>query len=317
EGRRDTIRAVNQKGLHTFDRQEKNVCGLYRARFSGEPVVFITLRHVLEKGGIEDAAGKGVSTHPVKIYANGSDVELFLNGKSLGKQPVATYVAEFDVPFRDGVNRLKAVGSNGVEDELEVEYELYTRPLTADGERKEIAVNVGAHYSFYDPESDVFWMSDREYTPGLWGTLGGEPFKKDDGRKILPKLTDNIFGSTKEPLFQSFHKGIEGYRFDIEDGLYEVTLCFVEPDSDNPQEPLIYTFSEPAENKAKAGARVFDVAINGTRMLDDLNLAREFGPLEAVTCRFRVHAKDQKGIEVNFLPVEGEPVLSGIRIKPM
>jgi beta-galactosidase len=317
EGRRDTIRAVNQKGLHTFDRKEKNVCGLYRARFSDEPVVFITLRHVLKQGGIEDESGKGVSTHPVKIYSNGSEVELLLNGVSLGRQPVNTYIAEFDVPFRDGANVLTAIGNNGVEDELKVDYALYTRPLTADRKRTEIAVNVGAHYSFYDTETEILWMADREYEPGLWGTVGGEPFQKDDGRKILPKLSDNILGSTKEPLFQSFHKGIESYRFDVEDGLYEVTLCFVEPDSDNPEEPLIYTFSEPAENKAKAGDRVFDVAINGTRMLDDLNLAREFGPLEAVTYRLRVHAEDQSGIEVKFLPVQGEPVLSGIRIKPM
>jgi beta-galactosidase len=317
EGRQDTIRAVNQKGLHTFDRQEKNVCGLYRARFSGEPVVYIALRHYLKQGGIEDAAGKGASTHPVKIYSNGGDVELFLNGVSLGKQPADTYAVVFDVPFRDGVNVLKAVDGSGAEDELEVDFELYTDPLTADGERDEIAVNVGAHYSFYDPESEILWMADREYTPGLWGTIGGAPFKKDDGRKILPKLSDNILGSTNDALFQSFNRGLEGYRFDVGDGLYEVTLCFAEPDTDTPEEALIYTFSEPEKNKEKAGARVFDVEINGTRVLDDLNLAREFGPLQAVTTRFRVHAKDSKGIELKFLPVQGEPVLSGIRIRPM
>lgn len=318
EGRRDTIRSVNQKGLHTFDRKEKNVCGLYRARFSGEPVVFITLRHDPKQGGIEDAAGAGTSTHPVKIYSNASDVELFLNGTSLGKQPVDTYAVTFDVPFRDGVNRLKAVGSNGVEDERQIDYALYTRPLNATHTpREEIAVNVGAHYSFYDPESEILWMPDRAYTDGLWGYIGGGLFRKYDGRKMIPKISDNILGSTQESLFQSFNEGIKGYRFDVADGLYELTLCFVEPDSDHPQEPLIYTFSDPKEPKSKTAARVFSVEINGTQMLDDLNLAREFGPLEAVTCRFRVYAKDQNGIDVKFLPVQGDPVLSGIRIRPL
>jgi beta-galactosidase len=317
EGRRDTIRAVNQKGLHTFDRKEKNVCALYRARFSAEPVVFITLRHYLKQGGIEDAAGKGVSTHPVKIFSNGNEVELFVNGTSLGKKPVDRYVVVFDVPYRDGANLLTAIADNGVEDEIEIDYELYTRPLTANPGREEIAVNVGAHYSFYDPESEVLWMADRKYTSGLWGVIGGEPFKKDDGRKIVPKIGDNILGSTKEPLFQSFNRGIEGYRFDVEDGLYEVTLCFVEPDSDNLEQPLIYELADPDKSEVKTGDRVFDVEINGTRMLNGLNLAREFGPLEAVTYRLRVHAEDQSGIEVKFLPVQGEPVLSGIRLKPM
>lgn len=316
EGRRDTIHSVNQKGLVTFDRKEKAVCNLYRAWLLDEPVLHIALQNVHKKGGIEDEAAKGTSPHSVKIFSNGNEVELFLNGASLGKKAVDAHLVVFDVPFADGANVLDAVAANGITDKADVDFALYTRPLAAQ-EPKEIAVNLGASFSFYDPDEKILWMADREYAPGLWGHIGGTRYIKPNVRVPREGLSDNILGTGNDPLFQTFIEGIEGCRFDVQDGWYEVTLCFVELNTDNPEKELIYNLSAGDEVAVKAGARVFGLEINGTRVIDSLNLAREFGPLRAVTMRFRVYAKDQGGIELKFLPIQGEPVLSGIRIKPM
>jgi beta-galactosidase len=316
ERRADAIPHVNQKGLVNFDRTEKAVCNLYRAYFSDKPVLHIALRNYTRRGGIEDGSGSGVSTHSVKILSNGSSVELFVNGVSLGTKSVASHTVVFDVPFADGRNELKAVDNNGLKDEIGIDFELYTLPL-ATGVPKAIAVNVGAHWSFYDPSTKELWMADREYTPGLWGFEGGAPLIKTGGRQPRTGLSDDILGTGSDPLFQTYNEGIESYRFDVKQGLYEVKVCLVEPNKKNKAEVLIYNLGADEETGAKKGARVFSVEINGVRVLDGLNLAQQYGPLRAVTCRFRIFAKDQEGIRVKFIPEEGEPVLSGISVTPL
>jgi beta-galactosidase len=317
ERRGDAIPHVNQKGLMTHDRTEKAVCSLYRAWFSDEPVLHIALRNYTRQGGIEESAGSGASRHPVKIFSNADTVELILNGISLGtKNVTATHTVVFDVPFKDGRNELKAVDNNGVKDEIGVDFELYTRPLAA-GEPKAIAVNVGAHWTFQDPSTKELWMADRKYTPGLWGGEGGEPLIKTGGRQPKTGLSDDILGTANDPLFQTFVEGIESYRFDVKQGLYEVKVCLTEPNRKTKEEALIYNLGSDAETEIKKGSRVFSIEINGVRVLNHLNLAKQHGPLQAAVYRFRIFAKDQEGIRVKFIPEEGEPVLSGISVTPL
>jgi beta-galactosidase len=317
ERRGDAIPHVNQKGLFNHDRSEKAVVNLYRAWFSDEPVLHIALRNYTERGGIEDSAGSGASQHTVKIFSNAESVELILNGVSLGEKEVTpTRTAVFEVPFKDGINELMAVDSNGERDEIEVEFALYTQPLSA-GQSKPIAVNVGAHWTFQDPSTKELWMADRAYTPGLWGYEGGEPLIRTGGRQNKTGLSSDIYGTDNDPLFQTFVEGIESYRFDVSQGLYEVKVCLTEPNRRTQEEELIYNLGSDEETAVDEGARVFSVEINGVRVLNNLNLARQYGPLQAVTFRFRVFAEDQEGIRVQFIPEEGEPVLSGIAVTPL
>jgi beta-galactosidase len=184
-------------------------------------------------------------------------------------------------------------------------------------ERKAISVNVGAHWSFYEPSSKVLWMADRKYTPGLWGYEGGAPLIKTGGRQPKTGISNDILGTDNDPLFQTFNEGIESYRFDVKEGLYEVTVCLVEPNLNTREEELIYNLSANEETEVKEGSRVFSMEINGERVLDNLNLAKQYGSLRAAKYKFQIYAKDNEGIKVKFLPIEGQPVLSGIRVKPI
>jgi beta-galactosidase len=316
ERRKDAIPHVNQKGLLNFDRTEKDVCNLYRAYFSEKNTLHIALRNYRHQGGLEDANQNGISTKPVRIFSSAEQVELKVNGESLGTKKVTTHTALFDVPFKDGINTLEAIDDNGMKDQVEIDYALYPRPLNAP-ERKELAVNVGSHFSFYDPEAGILWMADREYAPGLWGYSGGEPYIRTGGRQPKTGISDNILGTKNDPLFQTFVEGLDHYRFDVSEGFYEVTVCLVEPDKRIPDKELIYNFTLNTEQRKKEGHRVFDLKINGLTVLDDVNLASEFGPLQAAEYTFRVYAEKDDGIRVEFLPVEGKPVLSGIRIMPL
>jgi len=124
-------------------------------------------------------------------------------------------------------------------------------------------------------------------------------------------------GTFDDPLFQTFNEGIESYRFDVKEGLYEVTVCFVEPNSKSTEKEIIYNLSNNTAPEVKTGSRVFNLEINGKRVLNNLNLAKEFGPLYGVTYKFQIIAKDSEGIKVKFLPEEGKPIMSGIRVKPI
>lgn len=315
ERRGDAIPNVNQKGLVNHDRSEKAVTNLYRAWFSKKPVLHIGLRNYTQQAGIEDESGKGFSSSSVKIFSNADNVELWHNGVSLGTKTVSLHTVSFDVPFRNGQNQLYAKDNNGLEDEIEVSFDLYPRSLRS-GTPKEIAVNVGAHWSFYDPADKVLWMADRKYSPGLWGYEGGEPLIRGGGRQPKTGISNDILGTENDPLFQTFNEGISAYRFDVEEGIYEVEICLIEPNRKTPDEELIYNLSTNEEKKIKEGSRVFTVAINDNTVLSELNLAQNFGPLRAVTYKFQVFAKGKDGLKIEFMPIEGEPVLSGIRIRP-
>lgn len=316
ERRNDAIPHVNQKGLVNFDRSEKNVAYLYRAYFSEKPVLHIALQGFTQQAGIEDKQGKGISTHPVKIFSNASEVEMIVNGQSLGKKQVEKHAVVFDVPYKNGVNLLEAFDNNGLKNKISVDYTLFTMPV-AGSVNQEIAVNVGSHFSFYDPDTRIIWMADREYTSGMWGYQGGAALIRTGGRKPKPGTSRNVLGVTNDPLFQTYNEGIGGYQFDVADGVYEVTLCFVEPDSRNREEEIIFNLSDNVDNNLDVGNRVFHLEINGNQVLGNLNLAREFGPLRGATYTFQVIVGNGDGIQLQFDPVEGEPVLSGIRVKPV
>ncbi len=60
----------------------------------------------------------------VKVYSNGNEVELFLNGKSRGLLK-NQYVYRWNVNFVEGVNELRVIAKNGfevVEDNISIRY---------------------------------------------------------------------------------------------------------------------------------------------------------------------------------------------------
>ena len=80
----------NHKGLVTFDRKyKKDAFYAYRAWLSDEPFVHLCGKRYIDR--VEDVT-------KVTVYSNQPEVELFVNGESLGKKTAEDHFFYFDVP---------------------------------------------------------------------------------------------------------------------------------------------------------------------------------------------------------------------------
>ncbi len=96
----------NHKGLITFDRKyKKDSFYAYKAWLSDDPFVHICGKRYVDR--VENVT-------KVTVYSNLPEVELFVNGKSLGKQASAEHFFYFDVP-NEGVSELEAVAGDCVD----------------------------------------------------------------------------------------------------------------------------------------------------------------------------------------------------------
>lgn len=311
EARADATPWINQKGLVTYDRKEKDVTSLYRANLLETPLVYIASRNYTRRADVERQPG--IAIHTINVFGNGREIELSVNGESLGSRPLDGNMATFSVPFRNGINRLEATDDRGVKDFLDIDFTVVPRSLKT-WKGNDLAVNVGSYQATVAPGTGVIWIPDQVCTQDGWGRIGGKIRERID-RQHKVGISQNILGTDCNPLYQTFAEGIEGYRFDVADGTYRITLCFVESNPKSPTEELIYNLSGSDTASVPAGVRQFSVAVNGRQLLDNLNLARDYGNLRAVDFSTEVTARNNSGIEVAFTPNIGKTTLSGIRIE--
>ena len=93
----------NHKGLVTMDRKyKKDSFYAYKAWLSDEPFVHLCGKRYIDR--VEDVT-------KVTVYSNLPEVELFANGKSLGKKTAADHFFYFDVP-NVGETKLEAVAGD-------------------------------------------------------------------------------------------------------------------------------------------------------------------------------------------------------------
>jgi beta-galactosidase len=254
-GRQDTKHALNQKGLFFHDRTPKDTVFYYQAALLRKPVLYIA-REWIERAGSRDEDRQ----QPVWVYTNQPEVELFVNGRSVGVREVENRTARFDVELTNGPNGIRAQAGS-YEDRVTIFYS----DRMAGGF---FAINAGAHYGHID-EAHVYWEPDREYGAGSWGYIGGK----------ATRTHHRIYGTDEDPLYQASREGMERYQFDVPDGTYEVTLGFAEP---------------------KREKRVFSVTVNGQRVIRDLDLLADHGQYAVVRRTVMTDADRGRGIRVEF-----------------
>ncbi len=273
---------MNQKGLVTWDRKTKDAFYLYKANWNPEPMVYIASRDWLSRAG-----GKNeLST--IDVYANIGDITLYVNDvpqKAVQGNDVNKY--SWSAKLQNGKNSIRASGKiNGknYSDNIVIDYRAYNPGLTG---LTSLSVNVGSNAQYADGSGNI-WLQDQPYQEGSFGHIAGKSRLFD--RKEVIRNTDD------EPMFYSCLDSLTGYRFDLPEGNYAVTLCFAEP------------------QRLKKGDRVFDIFINDVRSCNDLDLTAAYGFAVAVQKTFVANATGSKGITIHFAAKKGTPLLNAIKI---
>ena len=316
ESRVDAVPHVNNKGVVGLNREKKDVYWFYKTALSRRPILVIGNREWKSRGGVVNTAQKEC-IQSVPVFSNAEEVELFVNNKSLGKKKIEDNYALFDVPFVGGENLLEAVavtGDNKLRDMLRIQFQLVGSQLKDEAVPfTEINVMLGSPRYFEDRAANVAWIPEQEYKPGSWGFIGGTSYRRQTGFGTMLGSDIDIHGTDMNPIFQTQRVGIKSFKADVPNGEYSVYLYWAELESDKEREALVYNLGADSE-QTFAGNRSFGISMNGTTVLDDFNIARDYGYARAVIKKFVVTVKDGKGLSVDFHKKEGEPILNAIRI---
>lgn len=319
ESRVDAVPHVNNKGVVGLDREQKDTYLFYKASLSEQPMITIGNRGWKARGGVVNT-DKKECLQSVPVFSNADEVELFVNGNSLGKKKTEDCHALFDVPFVDGENLLEAVivagkGKTELRDMLRIQFQLVESQLKDkfSSSFTEMNVMLGSPRYFDDRVANVAWIPEQEYKPGSWGFVGGTPYRRKTGFGTMLGSDIDIHETDMNPIFQTQRVGIKSFKADVPDGEYSVSLYWAELDSDKQKEALVYNLGADAE-QVLVSKRSFGISFNGTTVLENFNVARDYGYARAVIKKFLVTVKDGKGLTIDFHKKEGEPILNAIRI---
>jgi beta-galactosidase len=317
ETREESMPHINNKGLMTWDRKAKNPYYLYQAALLKKPFVKVGSGVWTLRGGVADAGDK-IASQPLQVFSNASEVELTVNGKSLGKAPVTDNVANFLVPFVNGKNTLKAISVvKGVKTEDNSSIDFALQPANLKSTKLPFkAINVvlgGAKRQVVDESKHEVWLEDQLYSQGSWGHVGGEPFKIPNTGRQVYGTDKNIEGTDQDPIYQTQLTGIEAYKLDVPNGKYEVTLHFAEL-AGSVAQGLIYNLNGTKANSTKE-LRVFDVYLNDKLIIKDFNIAEQYGIAKAVKKMFQTPVTGGKGIDIQFKAKTGKAVLNAVQVR--
>lgn len=304
EARGQAVPHVNNKGITGLDRSLKDTYYLYQAYLLDSPVMHICSSGWERRGGDR--------TQKFKVYTNAPEIDVTLNGVSLGRVSVSGHVAEFTAGLRDGWNEILVSGEAGGEtahDRYRFEYRDYS---VIDGNFTSLNVILGGRRFFEDNKAQCLWVPEQEYRRGSWGYVGGKPYVTKSSRGVVPASTDNILGTDNNPVFQTARSGIKEFRADVPDGSYSVYLYFCELSTVDPAEAPVYNFGAGGQ-RLYAGS-VFDVSVGGRTVIKDCDIMSEFGEFRSVVRKVRVVVEGGEGLCIGFDAGIGEPYLNAVRI---
>lgn len=317
----DRVGPVNYKGLLTPWEEPLDVYYLFRSNFAPvkkEPMVYI-VSHTWPDRWITGGKKDGIT-----VYSNCEEVELFndLNNQSLGRKRrggIGTHFQWNDVTIR--YNVLYAVGYVGgkivARDTIVLHHlpraphfeELYrgAKNITRPQKNYKYLYRVNCGGPDFRDQNGNIWLADRHLEgKSTWGSKSwtddfpGMPSFFASQRRT----TDPIKGTLDWPLFQTFRYGRDklSYEFPVSDGEYLVELYFIEP------------WFGTGGGMDCTGWRVFDVAVNGHKIIKDLDIWKEAGHDGALKKTFKVHVAGGR-LTVSFPSVRsGQAILSAIAI---
>jgi beta-galactosidase len=318
----DRIGPVNYKGLLTSWEQPLDAYYLYRGNFvpaESSPMVYI-VSHTWPDRWTTPGTRSGII-----VYSNCDEVELFndLEACSLGRRKRGAVGAHFQWDSVDiRYNVLYAVAYHNGKPVARDTIVLHNLPAAPHFDRLYTGPPIpitapapGYHYLYrvncggpnYSDHQGNQWLADRHYTGGeTWGSRSWT-----DDYPGLPAFfasqqytADPIAGTTDWPLFQDFRYGLQklAYTFPVQDGDYRVELYFAEP------------WLGTGGGMDCSGWRCFDIAINDSTMVKNLDSWKEAGHARAFKKVITVHVTRGR-LVISFPHIAaGQAIISALAI---
>lgn len=153
----------------------------------------------------------------------------------------------------------------------------------------QVVRRVNAGGSVYNDSQGRRWEADQKYTVGGGYGYTGDGQAYSNGHAVS--------GSADPTLYQSQRYNMTGYRFDVPNGNYQVTLKFAE----------IYPYND-------VGQRVFNVNIEGVQYLTGFDILASAGRYAAIDRQYTVDVTDN-ALNIEFVRVaSGPPLVSAIEV---
>lgn len=305
EPRCSAVPHVNLKGVITLDRKPKNTYWLYKANLTEKPFIKFADSDWTVRSG--EAADK----HRIKLYSNCEAAGLYLNGEKVADLDFEMGTATAYLPLKNGMNQLYVQTSDmKAVDVLNINYRAQN-PVLKDG-FEELNVLLGSARNFTEFDHRVCWVAEKEYTEGSWGFVGGTAYRPKSGKSTLPAAEMNLYGTDNDPMYQTQRRGIEAFKADVPDGQYSVYLHWAELIKTK-AEALAYNLGRNSTYEEES-ERVFSVDVNGKRIFDALNVFNEVGGARPLVIKVDVDVENGEGINIEFGQIEGETMLTAVRI---
>ena len=174
----------NHKGLVTFDRKyKKDSFYAYKAWLSDEPFVHLCSKRYIDR--VEDVT-------KVTVYSNQPEVELFVNGESLGKKTSAEHFFYFDVPNVGESTLLAKAGELTDEGKIRKVEEM---------NQDYILKEKGAVLNWFDVETPEGRYSLNDKISDIFASFWGKLWFAKVGLKIKKALSGNKEGEKKAAGF--------------------------------------------------------------------------------------------------------------------
>lgn len=319
----DRIGPVNYKGLLTPWEEPTDAFYMYRSNYADkykDPMVYI-VSHTWPNRWMKPGIKNGIV-----VYSNCDEVELYndLNGSSLGRK------------------RKNGIGTHFQWDSVNIQYNVLSavgyidaRPDDSVGQGKVASTDVivlnhlpqSPNFKDFRDRYSTVLNPQKGYNYLYRINCGGPDYKDENGNtwqadknfatswtKDFPDVPENfasqrrtfspVKGTNDWKLFQTFRYGKDKlkYEFDVPPGEYSVELYFTEP------------WLGVGGVKTATGMRLFDVAINGNTVLNDLDIWNEVGTNAALKKLVKAKAVNGK-IIISFPESKvGQALISAIAI---
>ena len=178
---------MNHKGLVTFDRQyKKDSFYAYKAWLNPEKMVHICSKRYVDR--VEDKT-------KVTVYSNCDEVELFVNGKSAGKQKKGKYPFFYFEIENKGESVIKAVAG-------ELSDEATIRKVDTPNEDY-ILKEEGAVINWFEIDTPTGYLSINDSIGDIWDTFKGKLVLLGVVRGLLKKMKSKDGGSKEVAGFST------------------------------------------------------------------------------------------------------------------